>query len=296
MTAWSTGVLGVAGADTWGGDAPYPGVARAASGANAQRGPFDSSLSTLPTQSICGLGLGEGNIKALRALAPLPRAPFPGHHAPSPAPRSPAGAAGTERRQHQRPPRPRAPSPRPVPQAITPPAPHPAAPLEPQAQSEGNINALRALAPLPRAPVPRPSRPAPTRTPLEPAGTAPGAAPAGRALDHDRAAARMAADPRAIALVTLAFALREGRRTECQAELGRVHSLATPVARPKRLFEFPMRTLCHVDGSHERGGCRRRVLKLPTLSRGMRESIGSGVSVLRALRTSACARRSIRRR
>ena len=51
----------------------------------------------------------------------------------------------------------------------------------------------------------------------------------------------MAADPRAIALVTLAFALREGPRTECQAELGRVHSLATPVARPKRLFEFPMR-------------------------------------------------------
>ena len=39
-----------------------------------------------------------------------------------------------ERRQHQRPPRPRAPSPRPRSQAITPPAPHPAAPLEPQAQ------------------------------------------------------------------------------------------------------------------------------------------------------------------
>src|SRR5438874_2379421 len=32
--------------------------------------------------------------------------------------------------QHQRPPRPRAPSPRPRSQAITPPAPHPAAPLE----------------------------------------------------------------------------------------------------------------------------------------------------------------------
>ena len=31
-------------------------------------------------------------------------------------------------------------------------------------ESEGNINALRALAPLPRAPVPRPSRPQP-RTP-----------------------------------------------------------------------------------------------------------------------------------
>ncbi len=32
----------------------------------------------------------------------------------------------------------------------------------------------------------------------------------------------MAVDPRAIAPVTLAFALRERRRTECQAELGRV--------------------------------------------------------------------------
>ena len=38
------------------------------------------------------------------------------------------------RSRHQRPPRPRAPSPRPRSQAITPPAPHPAAPLEPQAQ------------------------------------------------------------------------------------------------------------------------------------------------------------------
>jgi hypothetical protein len=36
--------------------------------------------------------------------------------------------------RHQRPPRPRAPSLRPRSQAITPPAPHPAAPLEPQAQ------------------------------------------------------------------------------------------------------------------------------------------------------------------
>ena len=35
------------------------------------------------------------DINAFRALAPLPRAPFPGHHAPSPAHRSPAGAAGT---------------------------------------------------------------------------------------------------------------------------------------------------------------------------------------------------------
>ena len=35
----------------------------------------------------------------------------------------------------------------------------------------------------------------------------------------------MAADPRSIALVTLAFAVRERRRTECQAEPGRVHSL-----------------------------------------------------------------------
>ncbi len=52
----------------------------------------------------------------------------------------------------------------------------------------------------------------------------------------------MAVDPRAIALITLGFALCERRRTECQAERGRVHSLATPVARPKRLFEFPMRT------------------------------------------------------
>ena len=85
------------------------------------------------------------------------------------------------------------------------------------------------------------------------ASRAPGAAPAGRALDHDRAAARMAADPRAIALVTLAFALREGRRTECQAELGRVHSLATPVARPKRLFEFPMRTARAVPSNRNTG-------------------------------------------
>jgi hypothetical protein len=38
------------------------------------------------------------------------------------------------RSRHQRPPRPRAPSPRPPSQAITPPAPHTAAPLEPQAQ------------------------------------------------------------------------------------------------------------------------------------------------------------------
>jgi hypothetical protein len=44
-----------------------------------------------------------------------------------------------ERRQHQRPPRPRAPSPRPRFQAITPPAPHPAAPLEPQAQPQAAV-------------------------------------------------------------------------------------------------------------------------------------------------------------
>ena len=43
-------------------------------------------------------------------------------------------AAVEARSQHQRPPRPRAPSPRPRSQAITPPAPHTAAPLEPQAQ------------------------------------------------------------------------------------------------------------------------------------------------------------------
>jgi hypothetical protein len=41
-----------------------------------------------------------------------------------------------ERRQHEGPPRPRAPSPRPRSQAITPPAPHAAAPLEPQAQQQ----------------------------------------------------------------------------------------------------------------------------------------------------------------
>jgi predicted TIM-barrel fold metal-dependent hydrolase len=39
--------------------------------------------------------------------------PFPGHHAPSPARRIPAGAAGTARSRHQRPPRPRAPFPPP---------------------------------------------------------------------------------------------------------------------------------------------------------------------------------------
>ena len=68
------------------------------------------------------------DINALRALAPP--APSPGHHAPSLAPRRPAGAVGTG--------------------GIV------------------NINALRALAPLPRAPVSRPSRPQP-RTP-PPAG------------------------------------------------------------------------------------------------------------------------------
>ena len=56
----------------------------------------------------------------------------------------PASSAGREDSQHQRPPRPRAPSPRPRSQAITPPAPHPAAPLEPQAQ-------LRGMLPLPQA-------------------------------------------------------------------------------------------------------------------------------------------------
>ena len=71
----------------------------------------------------------------------------------------------------------------------------------------------------------------------------------------------MAADPRAIALVTLAFALREGRRTECQAELGRVHSLATPVARPKRLFEFPMRVTGH--GHRLRAAVAKTMLTVP---------------------------------
>src|SRR5262245_30795591 len=37
----------------------------------------------------------EGNINALRALAPLPRAPVSWPSAPSPARRSPAGPAGT---------------------------------------------------------------------------------------------------------------------------------------------------------------------------------------------------------
>ena len=44
------------------------------------------------------------------------------------------GSGECEDSQHQRPPRPRAPSPRPRPKAITPPAPHAAPSLEPQAQ------------------------------------------------------------------------------------------------------------------------------------------------------------------
>jgi putative tryptophan/tyrosine transport system substrate-binding protein len=48
--------------------------------------------------------------------------------------RLPTMFAQRARSRHQRPPRPRAPCPRPRPQAITPPAPHTAAPLETQAQ------------------------------------------------------------------------------------------------------------------------------------------------------------------
>jgi hypothetical protein len=56
--------------------------------------------------------------------------------------------AGQERVvDNQRAPRPRAPSSRRRSQAITPPAPHAASPLEPQAQRVVDINALRALAP-----------------------------------------------------------------------------------------------------------------------------------------------------
>jgi hypothetical protein len=54
--------------------------------------------------------------------------PMPGNHL------TPSLAESWERRQHQRPPRPRAPAPAPRPQAITPPAPYAAPPLEPQAQ------------------------------------------------------------------------------------------------------------------------------------------------------------------
>ena len=59
---------------------------------------------------------------------PFPAPPFPGHHAPGLAHRSPAGAAGTEKKKKFFF---SAPSPRPRSQAITPPALHTAAPLEP---------------------------------------------------------------------------------------------------------------------------------------------------------------------
>ena len=176
----------------------------------------------------------EGNINALRALAPLPRAPVPGHHTPSPAPRSPAGAAGTAhislrarrprppgcdrdaRRAHRRrqaandPPGSAGMTPRgaarrrpPRPESdqgagprgwagARPGAGHPQVREElpdhggivqrgdqaqpapaMEARQDINLDALRALAPLPRAPVPRPSRRSPApRSPAGAAGTA----------------------------------------------------------------------------------------------------------------------------
>ena len=63
----------------------------------------------------------DGRTQVFSAISPLTIAPL-------------LGPTSSGMSQHQRPPRPRAPSPRPRPQAITPPAPHAAAPLEPQAQ------------------------------------------------------------------------------------------------------------------------------------------------------------------
>ena len=72
--------------------------------------------------------------------------PGPGRAVPRPRPvrgtrrRCASPRPASARSRHQRPPRPRAPSPRPRSQAITHPAPHAAAPLEPQAQLRKESN------------------------------------------------------------------------------------------------------------------------------------------------------------